>query len=322
MRQHPRHPRRDYWTHRINRLHPLRDHEEISRILVQHEFPWDINQALSFALFRTYAVPSIGRLLFETGEFTDRTQKRYDDTGLILDQVLCHGLSSREGRAAVRRMNQMHGMYDISNDDMRYVLSTFVVVPVRWLADHGWRAMSSAEVLASTEYYKNLGRHMNIAGIPDTWDDFARLMDDYEAANFGYDPGARAVADATLELMTTFPPNDRLPAARVKAFSFGLMDEPLLDAFRYPHPSPALRRAARASLKARARLLRLAPPRLAPLLLEDMPNIRSYPDGFRTEGLGTFTPTCPVDLQRRLGAQAAGADRPGQSVQTGAMSRR
>ena len=111
-------------------------------------------------------MPTIGRLLFETGEFTDRTQKRYDDTGLILDQVLCHGLSSREGRAAVRRMNQMHGMYDISNDDMRYVLSTFVVVPVRWLADYGWRAMSPAEVLASTEYYTSLGRHMNISGHP------------------------------------------------------------------------------------------------------------------------------------------------------------
>jgi hypothetical protein len=291
--------RRDYWTHRINRLHPREHHEEISRILVQHEFPWDINQALSFALFRTYAVPSIGRLLHETGEFTERTQKRYDDTGLILDEVLRHGLSSPQGRAAVRRMNQMHGMYAISNDDMRYVLSTFVVVPVRWLADYGWRPMSPSEVVASTTYYRRLGQHMNIIDLPETYADFARLLDDYEAAHFGYDPGARAVADATLDLMTTFPPNDRLPPERVKAFSFGLMDEPLLDAFGYPHPSAATRRAARAALRARARLLRLAPPRMAPKLLEDMPNIRSYPEGYRTEELGTFTPTCPVHLQRR-----------------------
>ena len=92
----------------------------------------------------------------------------------------------------------------------------------------------------------------------------------------------------------------------MKAFALGLMDEPLLDAFRYPHPSPAMRRAARASLKARARLLRLAPPRLAPMLLENMPNIRSYPDGFRTEELGTFTPTCPVDLQRGNAGGRAG----------------
>ena len=122
---------------RTDRLDPETDYEEMSRILAAQEFPWDINQALSFALFRTYAVPSIGKLLFSTGEFTDKVQKRYDDTSLILDAILEHGLSSTEGRKSVRRMNQMHGSYDISNDDMLYVLATFVVTPVRWLDEYG-----------------------------------------------------------------------------------------------------------------------------------------------------------------------------------------
>jgi hypothetical protein len=108
----------------VEQLDPETDHEQIMRILVHHEFPWDITQALSFALFRTYAVPSIGRLLHETGEFTRRTQKRYDDTALLLDEVTEHGFADPAGRAAVRRINQMHAMYDISNDDLRYVLST------------------------------------------------------------------------------------------------------------------------------------------------------------------------------------------------------
>lgn len=30
-------------------------------------------------------------------------------------------------------MNQMHRGYSISNDDMLYVLSVFVVVPIRWM---------------------------------------------------------------------------------------------------------------------------------------------------------------------------------------------
>ena len=34
-------------------------------------------------------------------------------------------------------MNQMHGAYAISNEDLRYVLAAFVVVPVRWLRDYG-----------------------------------------------------------------------------------------------------------------------------------------------------------------------------------------
>ena len=130
---------RHHWSWRISQLDPARDYHEIYRILAYHEFPWDMNQSLSFALYRTYAVPSIGRLLRETGEFTQRTQKRYDDTALILDTILEHRLDSPLGRSALRRMNHMHGAYDISNDDKLYVLATFVVVPIRWVAKYGWR---------------------------------------------------------------------------------------------------------------------------------------------------------------------------------------
>ena len=134
---------RDHWLRHIARLDPERDFEEIYRIIVAHEFPWDMNQALSFALFRTYAVPSIGRLLDETGEFARDTQRRYDDTALLLDEPARHGLHSDSGRRAIRRINQMHGSYDIAQDDLRYVLATFVVTPKRWLAAYGWRPLAA-----------------------------------------------------------------------------------------------------------------------------------------------------------------------------------
>ncbi|MFE1781442.1 DUF2236 domain-containing protein, partial [Streptomyces sp. NPDC059506] len=62
--------RRHEWLERIRRLDPDRDFHEIYRISSAHEFPWDTVQALGFALYRTYAVPGIGRLLAGTGEFT------------------------------------------------------------------------------------------------------------------------------------------------------------------------------------------------------------------------------------------------------------
>src|SRR5919206_2366859 len=126
--------RRDHWRVRNESLDPMTEFVEIYRNVTMHEFPWDMNQALSFALYRTYAVPSIGGLLARTGELTERTQKRYDDTVLLLDAILEFGFEDDRGRTALRRVNRMHGSYDISNDDMRYVLSTFVVVPMRWLA--------------------------------------------------------------------------------------------------------------------------------------------------------------------------------------------
>ena len=84
------------------------------------------------------------RLLARTGELTNRTQRRYDDTVIVLDAILEHGLASETGRTALRRMNQMHGAYDISNDDKLYVLCTFVVVPIRWLDRYGWRRLTEA----------------------------------------------------------------------------------------------------------------------------------------------------------------------------------
>ena len=94
---------RDHWIREIENLDPETDYEEISRIAGSCEFPWDVQQSLSLALFRTYAVPSIGRLLYDTGAFTGEVQKRHDDTLLILFSIANEGLDSVEGHSAVRR---------------------------------------------------------------------------------------------------------------------------------------------------------------------------------------------------------------------------
>lgn len=285
---------RGYWQREIDRLDPDRDWRRIHAIDVHHEFPWDLNQALAFALYRTYAVPTIGALLARTGEFTGRAQKRYDDTGLILSTVLEDGFDSATGRAAVRRMNRMHRAYDISDDDLRYVLSTFVTVPIRWLDDVGWRPFGEAEKVASAHYYRALGRHMGITSIPATHQDFAEHLDAYEATHFGFDEGGRAVSDATLALMATFPPNHLLPPAVNRRLAFAMMDDPLLAAFGYPHPTRVERRAVRTGLRARGWFLRRRPPRLVPHRFRDLPQFRSYPGGWDVEQLGTFPPGCPV----------------------------
>lgn len=285
------------WRERNDQLDPETDYVEIVQNLALYEFTWDITQALSFALFRTYAVPSVGRLLDETRQFTTACQKRYDDTALLLEAPFVHGFDSEDGRTAIRRINQMHKMYDISNDDMRYVLSTFVVVPKRWLDDYGWRPLTDRELRATVNYYRDLGRHLGIKDIPETYDAFMHLMDDYEREHFAFDEGARRVADATLDLLTTFYP--RALKKPVDLFSRSLMDKPLLDAFGYDEPPAFVRRASLAAMRARARLLRHTPSNRKPTFTADLPRIKSYPDGYTFGELGTFQPSgvragCPV----------------------------
>ncbi|MYW64533.1 DUF2236 domain-containing protein [Streptomyces sp. SID8379] len=273
-------------------LDPERDYEKIYGISTTYEFPWDFTQALGFALYRTYAVPSIGQLLARTGEFTERAQKRYDDTVLILDAVGEHGMDAEQGRTAIRRMNQMHRSYDIPNDDFRYVLATFVVVPKRWLDDYGWRPLSEPETRASTNYYRALGKRMNIQDIPETYAEFEEFMDDYERRNFAYDKGGYAVSEATLDLMASWYPGPLGTAMR--RASVCLMDPPLREAFGYPAPPAALQGAVRGGMRLRGRLIRLLPPRREPRFARQSPNVRGYPNGYRVAELGTFPSGCPV----------------------------
>lgn len=283
-------------------LDPETDFAEIYRNLALYDFPWDINQALSFALFRTYAVPSIGRLLYETGEFTERTQQRYDDTALLLEAPMQFGFGSTQARDAFRRINAMHHSYDISNDDMRYVLATFVVVPKRWFDDYGWRPLTRDELIAVVRYYQAVGKHMNIKDIPADYVEFEDFLNFYEREHFAYDEGARRVADATLELLKSFYP--RVASGGVDVFSKALMDEPLLNAFRYRRPAPVVRWASAAALKLRSQLIRVLPARREPKLMADDYRVRSYPNGFELTAIGTFPAGCPVPHAERSAAKA------------------
>lgn len=272
-------------------LDPHRDFMDIYRNMSQLDFPWDMTQALSFALFRTYAVPSIGRILADSRGFDD-TQKRYDDTVILLEIPLQQGFSAPDAKAALRRINQMHRAYDITNDDMLYVLATFIVVPKRWIDDYGWRKLTYDEVVASTNYYRELARHMNIKDVPATYDEFVTLLDDYEAEHFAYDDGGRHVADMTLNLMSTFYPRPARPAVRV--FSRALMDDPLLDAFHYAKPPGFVIAASRRAMRARAAFVRMLPPRRKSKGASDNHRIKSYPGGYTVERMGTFPSGCPV----------------------------
>lgn len=283
----------------LDKLDAASDANDIARDLGTLECPWGITQALSFALFRTYAVPSIGELLYDTQQFTDETQKRYDDTVLLLGEPIEHGIASPAGKAAIRRINQMHAMYDISNDDMLYVLATFVVCPVQWVNSYEWRSLTGHEIAALTNYYRLLGKHMAIKDIPETYDDFAEFLDRYEREHFAFSTKSLAVADATLDLLGTFMPYRLLPRPVVRRMSFALMDDRLLEAFHYAKPTLVERALVRGGLKARGLAIRLvAAPRRRPLMARMSKEVRGYPNGYATSDLGTFAPACPVDHRR------------------------
>lgn len=282
--------------HRLQQLDPERDHLEIVRLSSCHEFPFDMTRALEFALFRTYAVPSISALLDQTGEFYRAAQKRYDDTAIIVSLITEEGYDSERGRAALRNMNRQHGRYPISNDDYLYVLSTFVFEPVRWLERFGWRPLSANEKLAFFYLWREIARRMNIRAVPADYDAFERFNREYERAHFRFTPANRRVGESTVNLfLSWFLPKPLYPLGA--PFIYAMLDEPLLEAFGFPRQPPWLRGLVAGALRVRSRFVRLMGERRAPFLHAEKKH-RSYPGGYRVEELGpqpteTERPTRP-----------------------------
>ena len=284
-------------AHRIAQLDPEGDHVEIYRLSTGFEFPWDYRRALELALLRTFAIPSIAELLVATGEFARRPQRRYDDTAILMGELAAHGYDSERGRTALRRINRAHGHYRIANDDMLYVLSTFVLDPVRWIDRFGWRRLLAEERHAGFFFYREVGRRMNIGDIPDSYEDLERFSAEY-GRRLRPDPATEALREDVLGLTASwFPPPLRGAARRLTPAVF---DDELLQGLGLSAPPRWQRRAAAGALRARSAVVRRMPPRRVPAFDDGSVRFRTYPgypDGYDLAEIGAPDP--PADLDAR-----------------------
>jgi hypothetical protein len=267
----------------ILELDPAQDTHKILYLSAGYQFPFLMLRAQEFALFRTYAVPSIGRLLHQTGHFAQAGQRRYDDTALILAEIAEHGYDSDRGRRALRRMNQIHGRYSISNEDYLYVMSAIICEPVRWCERYGWRKSSPIEIEAGYRFWAEVARRMGIRDVPPSYEAYEAFNRAYEAQHFRYTSESRAVAEATVKVFLARFPRWLHPLARQAIYA--LMDDPLREAFGYPPAWLPMRWAVLGGAKIYARLGRFLPGRRTVYLFTSQKN-RTYPAGYELEALG------------------------------------
>jgi len=188
----------------IRTLDPVRDAQRIVFIDACLEFPWDTQRSLELAFYRTYAVPSIAELLASTGEFTERAQKRYDDTQILLSAFCEHGYDAGLGRRAIKRMNRIHGRFAIANEDFLYVLSTLVFEPIRWNGRFGWRPLIDNERIATFHFWGEVGKLMGIRDIPEDYESFERFNVEFERDHFAYTDAGNRVAAATRDMFVAW----------------------------------------------------------------------------------------------------------------------
>lgn len=286
------------WLRRIAELDPVADAQAIYRISAGFEFPWDYRRSLELALFSTYCVPSISRLLDATGEFRVRPQRRYDDTVLLMAELAEHGCDSARGRQALRVINRAHGRYAITNDDMLFVLASFVYEPIDWIDAYGWRPLHPHERLAAFHHYRDVGRRMGITGIPADFAEFRDFKRAYERAHFRYADSNRRVGTATVRLFCSWYPAPLRPLVRQALLA--LLPAEIRAAFGFPAAPPGTAPLVRAAVRGRSALVRPLPARRRSKLAREPRNrtYPGYPTGYTPADLGPPPP--PPDLDPGL----------------------
>ncbi|KAI1074858.1 hypothetical protein F5B20DRAFT_585868 [Whalleya microplaca] len=166
--------------------------QQIIRFLMTWEFPLFHYLSLEFALFKTYGVETISRLLLATRNLTDpiKSRKRYEDTGALIGEFMINAPTSERALRGLARVNYLHSPYvaagQITNDDLLYTLSVFVTEPRRFARRYEWRALNDAEVCAYGVFWKAVGDALGVqyAGcLPrnGAWADGIEFFEDIEA---------------------------------------------------------------------------------------------------------------------------------------------
>jgi hypothetical protein len=180
-------------------------------------------------------------------------------------------------------MNQIHGRFEIANEDFLYVLSTLTLEPLRWNARFGWRPLLEVERQGTFHFWREVGRRMGIRDLPETLAELDRFNLEFERDRFAYTDEGRRVADAMMRMFIRWFPG--VPVRLGRRGIEAILDDRLLDALGFRRPPAALRRVVEASIRARGKASKLLGTRRRPRVRTTMRH-RSYRDGYVVEELG------------------------------------
>lgn len=197
--------RRRYLNRSANLKLDAHDPREAHRIVVTlayKEFPFLWTKAMEFALFKTYAVPSMSSLLVKTGELVENCPYRVEATDLLIRHFLERSIfDCPSARAALARMNTIHRQYTISNNDMLFTLGVLVCEPASWVDRYEWRTLTPHERTAVHTYWTAIGSEMGIVDIPPSYEEMLKFCNTYAAKHVRYSKGNALLAAKTLNLL-------------------------------------------------------------------------------------------------------------------------
>ncbi|MFE3831008.1 oxygenase MpaB family protein [Streptomyces sp. NPDC059092] len=231
--------------------------------LVLETMPEESRLGLTLGFVRTFGIPGIARVLHSTGRMYNEPRGRAKATGVAMFALIGQGVESAEGRRIVEGLRRIHDRPDITPELMRYVLACFTVCPLRFVDDHGHRAVTDEERDAAYAFHVDLSDALGLSGDGDgenAMDQSAdgagmagveRWMRGYESRHFAPSAEGAALWAATSQGLLAA----RLPrplAGLAPAVAASLLDEPLRTALHIRRAPAPVRALVAAALRARA----------------------------------------------------------------------
>ncbi|KAJ3513538.1 hypothetical protein NM208_g15175 [Fusarium decemcellulare] len=225
--------------------------QEIVKSIAQLEFPLFYDLSIRLALFETYAVKNIAKLLVAASDLNirEKAPKRYADTEIVYCCFAAYSPTSTSLHKAVARMNYLHAPYiksgKILQEDLLYVLYASMAEPVRFLAQYEWRKLTDMEVAALATMWKYVGDMMEIDyktllqkeewvdGL-EFFEDVSRWGENYEDENLRPLQEVRDLGQVLMDLLLQSHPKIASPLAHPAACV--LMGPRLRRAFGFPEP--------------------------------------------------------------------------------------
>ena len=229
----------------------------IQKEIGELEFPFTFEKSLQFALFRTYGIPTISKLLVQTSQFSEETtaSKRYADTAVLIDEFVGYHPTSPRSIEAIGRMNYIHSQYQksgkILDDDLLYTLALFAGEPARWIDRYEWRKLEDFEKCAIGTFWKAIGDAMGIGYSNlrsggeggEGWTDGLQWLDELSEWSAGYEKRCmvphkdnQKTAEQTVAiLLYSMPGFAKPPGRRIVS---ALMDDRLRTAMMYVFRCP------------------------------------------------------------------------------------
>ncbi|KAG0348629.1 hypothetical protein BG004_004660 [Podila humilis] len=317
---------------------PLRNIEiarECFSVTSDLEFPFLNVTSLEFALFKTFALPSISKVLAATKEFENDSLRRTDDTVFILlEMSQLHSRTAlrttNEGKydpeahqndhvrfqTSLERLNFIHGHYNISQGDYLYTLALFILEPPSFIGRFEWREMTLLEKNAMLAQWTDIGRGMGIQNIPDNLEELAAWSEEYESKHAVFHKVNVKIAETTVALLLSMAP--KFTHGMLQHAVSALLTDRMRNAFGFAPPPRGVTTFVETLLRLRGGFVKyfMLPRRKHLVRTALRPNKDNmlvptfhkyapvYPDGYRIEDLGPrkFVGKCPVSKISQLAA--------------------